>query len=279
MARAIWTGSLSFGMVTFPVRVFGATEARDINFHLLHKDCGARLKQVRVCPVHEREVEWREVVRGYEYTKDEHVVLTEEDFERLPLASRHSVAVSAFVKEAEVDPIFYERTYYLEPAGAGTKPYALLAQALERRQLVAIGTITLRRKEQLCAVRAQRGRLALETLYYADEVRARETEDSADVKLTEKELEMADTLIGLLSARFDPAQYHDRYREALAELIEAKLAGRTPGKAPARPGGSRVLDLTEALRRSVAQARQGKPAPRAARQPTRKRAARRRKVG
>jgi len=278
MARAIWSGSLTFGMVTFPVKVFGATEAKDLSFHLLHKECGSRIRQARICPTHEREVSWEEIARGYEYAKGQYVVLEEGDFEQLPLPSRQLVEVTAFVPAEGIDPIYFERTYYLEPDTRGEKPYSLLVRALERRALAAIATITLRKKEQLCAVRAQGGRLVLETLYYADEIRAREGADLSGVRVTEKELEMADTLIELLSDTFEPEKYHDRYREALAALIEAKLEGKEVTKAPAKASG-KVIDLTEALRRSVAAARSAKPSGKGGRTVATRRTTRRRRVG
>src|SRR2546425_4384990 len=151
MAKAIWSGAISFGMVNIPVKLYGATESRDISFHLLHSTCGTRLKQVRWCPTDEIEVPWNETVRGYEYAKGEYVTLTDEDFEKLPLPSRHTIDLSAFVEEAEIDPVYYERSYYLEPEERAEKPYALLVRALEQKGLAALATITIRQKEQLCA--------------------------------------------------------------------------------------------------------------------------------
>ena len=143
MARAIWSGSISFGMVTIPVKLYGATESKDISFNLLHSTCGTRLKQVRWCPTDEVEVPWSETVRGYEYAKGEYVVLTEEDFEKLPLPSKHVVELSAFVQAEEIDPVFYERSYYLEPEDRAKKAYALLIRALEEKGLTAVATITI----------------------------------------------------------------------------------------------------------------------------------------
>src|SRR5215212_7833849 len=171
MARAIWSGSISFGMVSIPVKLFGATESRDISFNLLHSTCGTRLQQRRWCPTDEVEVPWSETVRGYEYAKGQYVVLTEEDFERLPLPSKHTIDLSAFVEEQEIDPVFYERSYYLEPGERAEKPYALLLKALAKRKLNAVATITIRQKEQLCMLRSHEGAMMLETLYYPHEIR------------------------------------------------------------------------------------------------------------
>lgn len=254
MARAIWSGSISFGMVSIPVKLYGATESKDIAFHLLHATCGTRLKQVRWCPTHETEVPWSETVRGYEFAKGEHVTLTDEDFEQLPLASRHIIDLSAFVDAAEIDPVYYERSYYLAPDERAEKAYALLLKAMERKQLTALATITIRKKEQLCAIRPKAGAIMLETLYYPDEVRAAEV-DLEGAKVSERELDMAFTLIELLHKPFEPGEYHDTYRAALGRLIEAKLEGREVVKEPARD--TKVIDLADALRKSVEAARKG----------------------
>lgn len=274
MARAIWSGSISFGMVNIPVRLFGATESKDITFHLLHATCGTRLKQVRWCPTDEEEVPWNETVRGYEYAKDQYVTLTEQDFDRLPLPSKHVIDLSAFVEENDIDPVFYERSYYLEPGERAEKPYALLLRALEKKNLTAIATITLRKKEQLCALRPREGAIMLETLYYPDEVRQERGADLSGTKVTDRELDMAFALIELLRKPFDPSEYHDHYREALAELIEAKLEGKEVVKAPPVKE-TRVIDLADALRRSVEAARKGAK-PKAAARPRARPAARRR---
>jgi DNA end-binding protein Ku len=269
MARAIWSGAISFGMVTIPVKLYGATESKDISFHLLHATCGTRLKQVRWCPTDEVEVPWNETVRGYEYAKGQYVTLTEEDFEKLPLPSRHTIDLSAFVSESEIDPIHYERSYYLEPDDRGEKPYALLLKALEKKNLAAVATITIRKKEQLCAIRPRNGVILLETLFYPDEIRAAPTIDLERVRVNDRELDMAFTLIELLRKPFDPAEYHDHYREALQQLIEAKLEGREVVTSPV--GESKVIDLADALRRSVEQARKGGKAKPAAKGPARQR--------
>jgi DNA end-binding protein Ku len=279
MPRAIWSGSISFGMVTIPVKLYGATESKDISFNLLHATCGTRLQQRRWCPTDEVDVPWSETVRGYEYAKGQYVVLTEEDFERLPLPSKHTIDLSAFVEEREVDPVFYERSYYLEPGDRAEKPYALLVKALEEKKLSAVATITIRKKEQLCVLRPHQGTMMLETLYYPDEVRMERGVDLSTVKVSDRELDMAFTLIEILRRPFDPSEYHDHYREALAELIEAKLEGKQVVTAPAARD-TRVLDLADALKRSVEAAKKAKPKPPARARSRATRPARRsRKVG
>ena len=278
MARAIWSGSIGFGMVSIPVKLFGATESKDISFNLLHATCGTRLRQLRWCPTDEQEVPWSETVRGYEYAKDQYVTLTDDDFEKLPLPSKHTIELTAFVKEDEIDPVYYERSYHLAPDQRGEKAYTLLIRILEKKGLTAIATITIRKKEQLCALRPLDGALMLETLYYPDEIRARPEMDLKNVKITDRELDMAFALIDLLRKPFDPEEYKDHYREALTQVIDAKLEGREVVESPA-PKESKVIDLADALRRSVEAAKKSKPKPAA--RPRARPAARRRtrKVG
>jgi DNA end-binding protein Ku len=216
------------------------------------------------------EVPWSETVRGYEYAKGQYVTLTEEDFEKLPLPSRHTIDLSAFVSESEIDPIFYERSYYLEPEERGEKPYALLLRALEKKELAALATITIRKKEQLCAIRPRSGVILLETLYYPDEIRETPAMDLGRVWVNDRELDMAFTLIELLRKPFDADEYQDHYREALQQLIEAKLEGREVVTSPA-VGDTKVIDLADALRRSVENARKGGNAKPAAKAPARQR--------
>jgi DNA end-binding protein Ku len=271
MARAIWSGSISFGMVSIPVKLYGATQSKDIRFHLLHATCGTKLQQRRWCPHDEVEVPWSETARGYEYTKGQYVILTDEDFESLPLPSKHTVELNAFVEEREIDPVYYERSYYLEPGERAGKPYALLLKALEQRGLSAVGTVAIRNKEQLCVLRPQQGTIMLETLYYPDEIRQERGVDLSNMKVSERELEMALTLMDILRKPFDPSEYQDHYREALAQLIEAKLEGKQVVKAPPTRE-ARVFDLADALKRSVEAAKKGakpKPAARTRARPTR----------
>lgn len=257
--RAMWSGAISFGMVNIPVKLFSATSAKDVSFNLIHAPCGTRVQQKRWCPTDEVEVPWEEIVRGYEYTKGQYVTLTDEDFEQLPLPSKHTIDITAFVQSAEIDPVYYERSYYLEPDAKNEKAYALLLRALEEKSLTGIATITMRKKEQLCSIRGQEGTLMLETLFYPDEVELEREVDLSKVKIDNRELEMAFALIDLLKKPFDPAEYKDHYREALAEVIEAKLEGKEVVTSPP-PRDTKVIDLADALARSVAAARKGNAA-------------------
>ena len=249
MARSIWNGVVSFGMVSIPVKLFTATESKDISFRLLHEECNSRLKQLRWCPVCDREVEWSEIVRGYEYARDQHIVLADDDFDKLPLPSKHTVELTAFVEAQEIDPVFYEKSYYLEPEETAIKPFALLMRALREKQLTAIAKIAVRNKERLCALRPLDGTLILETLYYPDEIRVQKGTELPEIEVSERELSMAFTLIDLLSEPFDPDKYRDDYREALMAVIQAKLEGQEIVEVPAAP--AKVTDLMAALKASV----------------------------
>jgi DNA end-binding protein Ku len=260
MARAIWSGVISFGMVSIPVKLYPATESKDIAFHLLHKECHNRVKQLRWCPFDDKQVDWNDTERGYEYAKGQYVVLTDEDFEKLPLASKHTIDLSAFVKAEQIDPMYYEKAYYLEPEETGVKPYNLLVRALVDKELSAVAKIAIRQKEHLCALRAQDGVIVLETLLYADEIRQDSRPDVADLKISDRELDLAYSLVDAMEEDFDPEQYKDEYREALMELIQAKLQGiEVPEEPVAAP--TRVGDLMAALKASVEAAKKRRDEP------------------
>ena len=272
MPRSIWKGAVSFGMISIPVKLFGATENKDIAFRQLHEECGGRLKQQRWCEICERTVEFSELTKGYEYAKEQHVLLTDEDFAKLPLPSKHTIELSAFVKAEEIDPVYYERSYYLEPEETGLKPFALLMDALKKKNLTAVAKIAIRNKEQLCALRPHNGRLMLETLFYPDEIRVRDTVEEPEIKITKKELQMAVSLIDLMLDKFDPEKYKDEYRGALSKVIEAKLEGAEIAAVPA-PKTGKVIDLMAALKASVEAAKGKSKASSAPRRATRQRKA------
>jgi len=277
MPRSIWNGVISFGMVSIPVKLYTATEDKDISFNLLHKECGTRLKQLRWCPEHDRQVEWSEIARGYEYSKDEYVTMTDEDFEKLPLPSKQTVELTAFVDAQEIDPIYYQKTYYLGPEQKGVKPYALLMKALKDKGLTGLAKIAIRNKEQLCALRPMDGTLVIETLYYPDEIREVPSEiDLDDVKVSPAEMKMAEALIELLADEFKPEEYTDEYREALQQVIDAKLDG-VEIEAPEVARPAKVTDLMSALKASVAAAKKARGASEEEEEEEEERPARRRK--
>ncbi|MXX19471.1 MAG: Ku protein [Dehalococcoidia bacterium] len=262
MPRAIWKGVISFGMVSIPIRLFPATESKDIGFRQLRRDTNTRVRMLRWDPVEEQEVPYEEIVKGYEYAKDRYVIVDDEDLEKLPLPTKHTIELTAFVEEAEIDPVHYEKSYYLSPEDAGIKPYSLLIRAMQAKGLIAIAKVAIRTKERLCALRARGDQLILETLYYPDEIRDPGESVAVD-EVSEEEMEMARALIEMLEEPFDPEKYKDQYREALMTIINAKLEGQeiaTPEAAAPQP----AVDLMAALRASVEAAmarKEGESAP------------------
>ncbi len=252
--RAIWRGTISFGMVSIPVNLYTATESHDVRFHLLHRRDGVRLKNVRWCPKDERAVPWDDVVRGFEYTKGKYLPVSEEDLDHLPVKSVHTVDLSDFVKLEEVAPIYYDKAYYLAPDEAGVKAFALLRQALQQTGRAAVAKVAIRDKENLCLVRPYEDVLSMETMFYANEIRSAQDIAADGAKVSPKELQMAVSLIENLSDSFDPERYRDEYQAALKQVIKAKVEGAPLPEAPTEKGG-RVVDLMEALRASVEQTR------------------------
>jgi DNA end-binding protein Ku len=258
MPRPIWKGAITFGMISIPVKLFGATESKDIAFNNLHKTCKSRLKQKRWCPVDDREVFQDELVKGYEYTKDQYVEITDEDLEALPVPSKHTIELTSFVKQAQIDPVYFERTYYLEPDQIGAKPYALLLKALREKQVSAVAKIALRNRESLCVLRASdHDLLMLETLYYPDEIRTADLAPTPEVAVSQPELAMALTLVEMLEEPFDPKKYRDEYRVALLDMIEAKRSGQEVVPTPESPL-PKTVDLMAALKASLEAAKRSK---------------------
>jgi DNA end-binding protein Ku len=267
MPRPIWKGAITFGMISIPVKLFGATESKDVAFNTLHVECKSRLKQKRWCPVHDREVTADEVTRAFEYVKDQYVEVTDDDLEKLPVPSRHTIELTSFVKQEEIDPVYFERTYYLEPEQVGLKPYALLMRALKTKDVSAVAKIALRNRESLCVLRpSEHGVLMLETLYYPDEIRTQDLPSSPEVLVSQPELNMALSLVEMLQEPFEPKKYSDDYRTALLDLIEAKRNGQEIVAPPETPM-PQTVDLMAALKASLEAAKKGKPAAAAASAP------------
>jgi len=259
MPRSLWNGVISFGMVSIPVGLSTVVQEKDLSFNQIHTVCGSRIKLQKYCPVCERVVENTELAKGYQYAKNQYVLLDDEDFEAVPVPTKHTISVLAFVKAEQIDPVYFDSSYYLEAGEAGKKPFALLAKALEEKQVSALGKIALRNKENLCVIRLANGELMLETLFWPDEIRKHEGQKVDDVKVDEKELKMALSLIELLEDDFHPENFKDEYREALLERIEAKAQGQELHEAPATPE-TKVIDLMEALKASVEAAKKNRPA-------------------
>lgn len=255
--RSIWKGAISFGLVTIPVKLYSATQEKDVTFHQVHVSDGGRIRYKRVCSLDGEEVPFSDIAKGYELATGEVVVLTDEDFAELPLATSRSIDVLEFVPLAQVDPIYFNRSYYLEPDAAGVKPYVLLREALEQSGRVALVKVALRQRESLATLRVRDGVFVLEMMLWPDEVRTPDfgfLDDEVDVR--PQELAMAASLIDSLSGDLDPGQYTDGYREALQALIDAKVAGREVVEVE-QPSGETgtVVDLMAALRASVEAAR------------------------
>jgi DNA end-binding protein Ku len=254
--RSMWKGAISFGLVMIPVKLYAATEQKDIAFRQVHRDDGGRIRFRRVCSVDGAEVPYEDVAKGYELPGGEMIVLTDEDMAELPLSSSKSIEVIHFAPADQLDPILFNRSYYVEPETAGVRAYALLRDALERSGRIAIAQVALRQRESLATLRTRDGVLVLETLLWPDEVRAADfgfLDD--DIEVRSQELRMATSLIDSMTVDFDPAEYHDRYREALQELVEAKAEGREVVQPSAAGPAPAATSLADALRASLAAAR------------------------
>jgi DNA end-binding protein Ku len=253
VVRSIWKGAISFGLVTIPVKLYSATETKDVTFHQVRRADGSRIKYKRVSAADGEEVAYGDIAKGYELSNGETVVLTDDDFKDLPLTTSRAIDVLQFVPLEQVDPIYFEKSYYLEPEKSGAKPYVLLREALERSEKVAVVKIALRNRESLATLRVRDGVFVLETMLWPDEVRVPDfafLDEDTDVR--EQELAMAGSLIETLSGDFDPSAYTDSYREALEAVIEAKIAGKEVVQPETeQPTAGTVVDLMAALRASV----------------------------
>jgi DNA end-binding protein Ku len=258
--RTIWNGSLSFGLVTIPVGLAPATtpkaRASDVSFRTLHRECKTPIKQKRWCPTHEREVSNDEIVKGWEVSKGQFVIVEEADLEAIAQHdTSRAIDISRFVPLDEVDPLFFDRTYYLAPSSAEgqRRPYVLLLNAMKETGMAALGRMVIRGNENLCLIRAKGDALVLETLFLAEDVRSTAEIDEAveAIDVREPELELARQLIDSLAGEWEPAELHSEYRENLRELLEAKLKGEEIAK-PEPVAEAPVVDLMEALKKSVA---------------------------
>ena len=269
--RSIWAGAISFGLVVIPVKLYAATEQRDITFRQVHRKDGARIQFRRVCTLDGEEVPYSDIAKGYELPTGDMVVLTDDDLADLPLVTAHRIEVLHFAPSAQVEPIYAAKSYYLEPEPAGSRAYVLFRDALEASGKVAVAKVALRQREALAALRVREGVITLETLLWPDEVRKPDFAFlDEDIEVRSQELKMAASLIDTMTEDFEPDQYHDAYREALEAVVQAKVEGNDV----VRPAGQELpdtkkqpADLTEILRASVAAVKteRGKPAPSKAR--------------
>jgi DNA end-binding protein Ku len=251
--RAIWKGAISFGMVSIPVKLYTATEQKDVRFRLLHRDDGAPIVEKRFCTAEDKEVAWDDLVRGYEVSKGEYVILDPEEIDAAKPESATTIDIGDFVELTEIDPIYFEKSYFLEPTDVGAKAFTLLRRALVETRRVAVAKVTIRSKERLATVRAYDDALVLETMFWPDEIRstgALDLPQGGETKVRPKELDMARSLVDSLSDKFDPDEYSDRYRIALQELIERKMKGEARAAKRRKPE-PKVVDLMEALEASL----------------------------
>ena len=255
MASTVWKGHLTFGLVSLPVKLFSAARGESVSFNQLHKSDHSRVKQVLFCQVEDKPVPRSELVKGYEYEKDKYVVIDDEDIKKAAPPTARTMEILEFVKTDEVDPVYMESSYYLAPDEAGEKPYALLFEGLKRTGYVALAKIAMHNREHIVIIRPGANGMILHTMYYADEVRKIEEFRTDTTLIKDKELDLARTLIESLAAPFEPEKYKDAYRENLMTLIKAKVEGRELVEAPTAEKLAPVVDIMEALKMSLAQAK------------------------
>jgi DNA end-binding protein Ku len=256
--RTMWKGAISFGLVSIPIRMYPATEEKSLKFNQLHEPDGGRVRYKRVCALDGEEVPFEEIVKGYEIEKDRYVILTDEDFDAVPVESSRAIDIQQFVDLEQIDPIYFQKTYYLIPEETGVKAYSLLRAAMSENGKVGIAKVSFRDKEHLAALRFKDEVMVMETMYWPDEIRATEFDElEKEVKVRPQEIQMAQTLIENLSDDWDPTAFKDEYREALMGIVGKKAAGEeitvVEGPEPAR-----VVDLMEALKASVEAAKKGR---------------------
>ena len=250
MAGTVWKGYVSFGLVTFPVRLFSAARAESVHFHMLHKKDLSRVREVWYCAEENKPIERSEIIKGYESKEDQYVVVEDEELKKIAPPSAGTMEILQFVGSDEVDPLFFESSYYVAPEENAGKAYALFAAALKEANKDAIAKVTMHNREHVVTIRMAEGGLLLHTLYYVDELHRANKAAVPKDKFTAKELEMAVSLIRHMAAPFKPEQFHDAYRENVLRLIEDKRKGRKVATV-AQPRKAPVIDLMEALQRSL----------------------------
>ena len=271
----MWTGSISFGLVNVPVRMYSAIDEHDLHFNLIHEPDGGRIGYQKVCKNEEKPVPDDEIVKAFEFEKDEFVVLTDDDFDAAKSEGVKTIDIADFVPYEEIDPIYFERTYYLGPQSGGEKVYSLLREAMERTELAALGKYVMREKQHLGCLRISEGVITLEKMFFHDEIRPWKEIAPRKAKVPKAELDMAAALIGQFKGDFEPEKYEDTYRDALMAVIKAKKKGETITATPTQEE-EEPADLLAALKASVEAAKKGRSV-RAKRPPARKRSTSRKK--
>ena len=252
MAATVWKGHLAFGLISVPMRMFAAARGERISFNQLHKECHSRIKQPLFCPVCNRAVERSEIVKGYEYEKDQYVLFSEDELDKIEPPSARVMEILEFVKLAEMDPLYFDVSYYVAPEDPGVKAYQLLMKAMEESGYGAIAKLTMHQREHIVIIRPGAKGLTLHTMFYASEIRAAEALPSANVEVKEQEKKLAQQLIESLAAPWEPQKYRDEYQENLRARIAAKLKGQEITEV-AQPHMAPVIDLMEALKKSLAE--------------------------
>ncbi len=258
MPASVWTGYLTFGLISMPVRLFSGARGERISFHMLHRDDHARLKQQLICPQENKVVGHDEIVKGYEWRKGQYVVIEPEEIKKVEPKTSKAMEILEFVKADDVDPIYFESSYYMVPEEAGRRPYALLARALETTNYFAIAKLTMHNREYTVILRSYENGMMLHTMYYANEVRRLEHFGEEHAELKEAEVKIAHQLIEALAAPFEPEKYHDTFEDNIKKLIEAKLEGKEV-TAVEKPKPQPVADLMAALKQSLAQMEKNPP--------------------
>ncbi len=260
MARALWSGAISFGLVNVPVQLYrstASTSAHSISFHQIHKTCGTRLQHIRRCPTEGiDDVPWEEVAKGYEFSKGRYAILDEEDLPKASAEDRAQIAIVDFVALEDVDPMYFDRTYWIAPEKQAAKAYALLLHALEKSGKIAVARVMLRTRSHLAAVRPHGKHLVMETMFFEDEMIPEEEipAGAEGVKPPERELSLAMDLIERMSGDFEPSRYRDEYTDEVRQRIDEKIAKqKVTGEGPVHVGGGDVIDIMDALKRSLAQ--------------------------
>ena len=258
MATTVWKGHLTFGLVSFPVKLFTAARSEGISFNQLHKSDNSRIKQVIYCQAEDKPIPRSEIVKGYEYRKDEYVIIEPEEIKKIEPKTAKTMEILEFVKSADVDPVYFESSYYMLPEEAGRRPYALLTKALEESEYVAIAKLTMHNREYTVFLRPHKGGMMLHTMYYKEEVREVEGFGPPDVEIKDAEIKIAHQLIEALADEWDPEKYHDTFQDNLKKLIETKLEGGTVQAVEQPKKLAPVVDLMAALKESLENAK--KPA-------------------
>ena len=260
--RAIWKGNISFALVSIPISLFSATRRNELSFHYLHKKDMSTVSNKRFCDTEDVEVPWEEITKGYEYEKDQYIEITDEDLDKADIELSKTIQIQEFVQEVEIDPVYFDKPYYLEPQKGGERAYALMRDALAQSKKVGIAKVVLKSREHLAAVKSVGEMMTLQMMRFAHEiVDARELNLPKKAEVSQKEMDLANTLIDSMSDKFDPNKYKDDYHDKVLEIIRMKVAGVAP-QAPAAkgPGPANVVDLMEILKQSLNETKKGKAA-------------------